>query len=250
MKKINGQQTDPKEFEKEFKIQSKRNSDRLIEWFLAAYFVTGLILAFYYDTWLIALAVGGACLVVYFASKKMFPESNVHHYVASAVVGVFMGQFIYQMHGLFEMHFFAFVGGALMITYQNWKTQIPVTVVVVAHHALFGYLQYQYFITNKPNTIYFTQLDYMTLETFLIHGALASVIFFICGLWQYQMEKRTQETIENSKNIMAVAQTNDSVVKNLEHAIMLSEGMQLPQIVYNEGDLMGEALSKIQRRLS
>jgi hypothetical protein len=49
---------------------------------------------------------------------------------------------------------------------------------------------------------------------------------------------------------MAVAQTNDSVVKNLEHAIMLSEGMQLPQIVYNEGDLMGEALSKIQRRLS
>jgi hypothetical protein len=250
MKNLKSQQTDPKEFEREFKLQNKRSSDRLIEWFLLAYFVLGLVLAFYYDTWLIAVAVGGACLAAYFISKKMFPESNVHHYVASAVVGVFTGQFIYQMHGLFEMHFFAFVGAALMITYQNWKTQIPVGIVVVVHHAIFGYLQYQYYITNKPNTIYFTQLDYMSLETFIIHGALAALVFFICALWSYQMDRRTQETIENSKNIMAVAQTNDAVVKNLEHAIMLSEGMAIPQIEYHDGDLMGEALSKIQRRLS
>ena len=32
-----------------------------------------------------------------------------------------MAEFIYQMHGLFEMHFFAFIGSAILITYQNWK---------------------------------------------------------------------------------------------------------------------------------
>ena len=244
------QQHTADDFEREFKWKNKKNSDKLIEGFLVAYFVIGIALAFYYDTWYIAVAVGGACLVAYFLSKKIFPDSTVHQYVASAVVGVFMAQFIYQMHGLFEMHFFAFVGSALMITYQNWKTQIPVAVVVVAHHALFGYLQYYYYINNRENTIYFTQLNYMSLETFIIHGALAALIFFICGLWAFQMEKRTQETIENSKNIMAVAQVNDTVFKNLEHAIMLSEGMDQPKIEYAQGDLMGEALSKIQKRLN
>jgi hypothetical protein len=194
-------------------------------------------------------SIGGACLAAYFIAKKMFPQFNLHQYVASGVVGVFMGQFIYQMHGLFEMHFFAFVGAALMITYQNWKTQIPVALVVVAHHAIFGYLQYQDFVNTGSNTVYFTELEFMSLETFIIHAALAALIFFICGLWAYQMEKRTQDTIENSKNIMAVAQVNDSVVRNLEYAVMLSEGMTLPKIEYEKGDLMGEALSKIQKKI-
>ena len=242
--------SDPKQFEKEFKLRNKKNSDQLIEWFLIAYFITGLGLAFYYDTWIIAIVVGGSCLVAYFISKKLFPSSNVYHYVASAVLGVYMGQFIYQMHGLFEMHFFAFVGSALMITYQNWKTQIPVALVVVIHHALFGYLQYQEYVSNEVSSIYFTQLDYMSLKTFIIHGLLATVIFFICGLWAYQMHKRTEETIENSKSILLVAQANDSVAKNLEYAIMLSEGTLTDKIEYSDDDLMGEALSKIQRRLS
>ena len=242
--------SDPKEFEKEFKSRNKKRSDQLIEWFLMAYFITGLVLAFYYDTWIIALVVGGSCLAAYFISKKLFPSSTVHHYVASAVVAIYMAQFIYQMHGLFEMHFFAFVGSALMITYQNWKTQIPVALVVVIHHALFGYLQYQDYVANTASGIYFTQLDYMSLETFIIHGLLATVIFFICGLWSYQMHKRTEEIIENSKSMMVVAQANDNVAKNLEYAILLSEGALTEKIEYSEDDLMGEALSKIQKRLS
>jgi methyl-accepting chemotaxis protein len=240
----------PKEFEKEFKERSLKRSDKLIEIFLVGYFVFGLGLAFFYDTWLIAVVSGGACLVLYFLAKKMFPGSNVHHYVASAILGIFTGQFIYQMHGLFEMHFFAFIGSALMITYQNWKTQIPVALVVIVHHALFGYLQWQSYLAGAENTVYFTQLDYMSLQTFIIHGILATIVFFICSLWSYEMDKRTNETIENSKNIMAVSEANESVSKNLEYAIMLSEGVLEEKIKYNEGDLMGEALRKIQQKIS
>lgn len=240
----------PAEFHRDFMSRSRKRSDQLIEAFLALYFLTGLVLAFFYDTWMIAIVSGGACLLAYFIAKKMFPGSNLYHYVASAVMGIFMGQFIYQMHGLFEMHFFAFIGSALMITYQNWKTQIPVAVVVVVHHAVFGYLQYESYVANAENTIYFTQLDYMDLQTFIIHGILATVVFFICGLWSFEMNKRTLETIENSKNIFAVAQMNESVSRNLEYAIMLSDGGLDEKIKFEEGDLMGEALSKIQAKLS
>lgn len=245
----NIQNTDQREFERGFKDRVRKRSDKLIEWFLVLYFLVGIILAFYYDTWFIAIAVGGSCLLIYFTSKVMFPGSNVHHYAAGTVLGIFMGQFIYQMHGLFEMHFFAFIGAALMITYQNWKTQIPIAVVVVVHHAIFGYLQFESYLNNRDNAIYFTQLDYMDLQTFIIHGLLATVVFFICGLWAFEMDKRTKETIENTKNILAVAQANNSVSKNLEYAIMLSEDMLDESIEYEEGDLMGEALSKIQKRL-
>jgi signal transduction histidine kinase len=52
------------------------------------------------------------------------------------------------------------------------------------HHAAFGYLQNIGF-----ENIYFSQLDFVELETFIIHIIFAGVIFFICGLWAYQLKK-------------------------------------------------------------
>nr|WP_294947442.1 PAS domain S-box protein [uncultured Mucilaginibacter sp.] len=162
----------------------RERSDRLMNYFLPAYFIIGLVLATFYDTWLIAFGIGGLCLLAYYSTKLFLPESDLYQYVLSAVLGIFMAQYIYQMHGLFEMHFFAFIASALLITYQKWKLQIPVTVVVLVHHAVFGYLQ-----NTGLREIYFTQLDYFALQTFIIHILVAAVIFFICGLWAYQLKK-------------------------------------------------------------
>jgi hypothetical protein len=87
---------DPQEFQHTFRASIKKRSDKLIEIFLGLYFLVGLLLATYYDTWLIAIVVGGLCLGTYFLTKKLLPNSTVHHYVSSAVLGVFMAQFIYQ----------------------------------------------------------------------------------------------------------------------------------------------------------
>lgn len=95
------------------------------------------------------------------------------------------------MHGLFEMHFIAFIASAILITYQNWKLQIPLMLVVGVHHGLFGYLQYIGY-----DQIYFTQLDYMSFQTFAIHMILAGAIFTICGLWAYQFKKYSEVHIE------------------------------------------------------
>jgi len=165
-----------------FGVQER--SDRLMNYFLAGYFLIGLVFAVFYDTWLIAFGVGGLSLLAYYSAKIALPTSDLYQYVLSAVLGVFMAQYIYQMHGLFEMHFFAFIGSALLITYQKWKLQIPIMVVVLLHHAIFGYLQNTGF-----TKVYFTQLDYFTLRTFIIHILLAAVIFFICGLWAYLLKK-------------------------------------------------------------
>lgn len=102
-----------------------------------------------------------------------------------------MAQFIYQMHGMFEMHFVAFIASAILITYQNWKLQMPLMLVVGIHHGLFGYFQY-----IGWEGVYFSQLDFMSLQTFVIHMILAGAIFAICGLWAYQFKKYSEAHID------------------------------------------------------
>jgi len=166
----------------------KERSDGLMHYFLAVYFLLGLVFAIFYDTWLIAIGVGGISLLAYYSVKLLLPFSDLYQYVLSAILGVFMAQYIYQMHGLFEMHFFAFIGSAVLITYQNWKLQIPMSCVVLVHHAVFGYLQ-----NSGLDEIYFTKLNYFDLQTFIIHILLAVSIFFICGLWGFLLRKYNEQ---------------------------------------------------------
>ena len=47
----------------DYLAQIKYKSDRLINYFLGSFFVCGLLLALFYDTWLVALGVGGLSLL-------------------------------------------------------------------------------------------------------------------------------------------------------------------------------------------
>jgi PAS domain S-box-containing protein len=188
-------ETEKQKLTKAFRSQVAKRSDKLINYFLAGYFIVGLVFASFYDTWTIAVGIGGLCLVAYYSVKAALPGSDFYQYVLSTVFGIFMAQFIYQMHGMFEMHFFAFIGSAILITYQNWKLQIPMLLVVAIHHLAFGYLQ-----NSGVENVYFTQLETFELQTFLIHFLLAAVIFFVCGLWGHQLKKYSEiqigQTIE------------------------------------------------------
>ena len=176
---------------KDFLSVIKKKSDHLTNYFLISFFVVGLLLSFFYDTWQIGIGVGSLLLIAYYSTKIILPKSNLYQYVLSVVLGIFMAQFIYQMHGMFEMHFIAFIASAILITYQNWKLQIPLLLVVGIHHGVFGYFQYL-----GLDKIYFSQLDYMTLQTFIIHIILAGCIFSICGLWAYQFKKYSEIHME------------------------------------------------------
>lgn len=168
----------------EHELNVKQRADRLINYFLISYFLTGLFFAFAYDTWLIAVGVGSLNLLAYYLIKFLLADSNLYQYVLSLILGIFMAQFIYQMHGLFEMHFFAFIGSAILIIYQNWKLQIPMFLFVIIHHGTLGYLQ-----SVGIEEVYFSQLDILSSEIILIHLLLTFIIFLIGGLWAFNMQK-------------------------------------------------------------
>ena len=213
----------------EFEAQVKHKSDRLMNYFLVIFYFAGLLLAFFYDTWLVAIGIGSLSLLAYYSTKFLLPGSNAYQYVLGTVFGIFMAQFIYQMHGLFEMHFIAFIGSAILVTYQNWKLQIPLALVVIVHHASFGYLQYIGY-----DKIYFTQLDYMTMQTFIIHGILASIVFFICGLWAYQMNQLNKRHLEQTYE-MGRFQEEQLQKKTLERSNeeLMKSNKELDSFVYS-----------------
>ncbi|QJD96449.1 response regulator [Mucilaginibacter robiniae] len=220
----------------------KQRSDKFINYFLAGCFVMGLVFAWFYDTWFIALTLSGISLLAYYSVKGFMPESDWYQYVLSGILGIFLAQFIYQMHGMFEMHFFAFIGSAVLITYQKWKLQIPLLIVVGIHHATFAYLQ----DIGVPH-VYFTQLSYFDLQTLIIHLFFTTVIFFICGLWAYQlhvygkkqiiqawqvseMQKEVEMHEERERNAEKLLQLNqDLIIKNQQLDVARKEAEKANQ---------------------
>lgn len=215
-----------------------KKGDYLLNYFMLGSFIFGLILATFYDTWLVAIAVGGLNLVAYYLSKFALPDRTLYQYVASANLAIFMAQFIYQMHGLFEMHFYAFVACTVMIVYANWRLQLPLLVIIVVHHALFAWLQF-----SGVEGVYFTQLPYMELTTFIFHVFLAAVIIFISGLWGWQMERKILEDGQNAMRLEEVLN------RNIAFANEIKQGNLEADFDAEEDDPLSKSLANMRDHL-
>jgi len=225
-----------------FSKSKNQESDRVIQIALATYLVFGLLLAPVYNTWFVAISVGPLSLLLYYLPKWVLPERTLHHYMSGVAFSVFMAQFIYQMHGLFEMHFFAIIGVVLLITYQNWKIFLPATIIIVVHHGTFAYLQYM-----GVEEVYFTQLAFMDLSTFFFHVGLVAVIIGICAFWSYDFGKKSKLMIENQQLIeQQLAQTD----KNISIAAEIAEGnLDLIISEAQKTDKLGQALGNMLEKL-
>lgn len=219
-----------------------RKSDQVMAIALFLYFAFGLFLSVFYNTFFLAVAVGGTCLLVYFVTKSLLPGSNFYQYVLSAIFAVFSAQFIYQMHGLFEMHFFFFVGSALLITFRNWKLILPLLIITVLHHSAFAWLQYQ-----GMKEIYFTQLDYMDLQAFIFHAFLAAVIMGICGYWAFDLGRSTYtEAVQSTILKRQLA----NVKNNIAFAEKMSKGdFNVDYTISGDSDELGKSLVVMQESL-
>ncbi len=143
---------------------------------------------------------------------------------------------------MFEMQFMFLVGSALLITYQNWKLQLPLLVYIVVHHGSFAYLQY-----TDMKEIYFTQLEYMDLQTFLIHVAVVISIMFINGMWDYNLAKKTKDEAI-TKSALQGQLTN--VTNNIAFAEEISKGyLKIEYSLNNDGDELGKALLTMRENL-
>ncbi len=209
---------------KEVRIAEK--VDRFTAVFIASCFLAGIAMAPIYDTWLVAIGVGGTLLVAYYSVKRLLPRSSLYRYVLSAILGLFMAQYIHQMHGMFEMHFFVFIGSTYLVIYKDWKLQVPLGLVVLLHHGLLAYLQYL-----DTSGVYFSQGDHMSLATFVIHMFLSACIFLLSGFWAYTLRRSRQALARQSFEIGRLREANQ------QKAALLSVQTDLRELHYKNKEV-------------
>jgi methyl-accepting chemotaxis protein len=220
----------------------RKRADKAMNYAIVVYFLFSVLLSFFYDTWFMSLSVGTLLLVAYYLPKYLLPNSDLHRYILSGVFAIFPALYIYQMHGLFELHFTFFIGSSLLITYRNWKFIIPLLLVTVVHHALFSWLQY-----SGMREIYFSQLEYMDLTAFIFHVGLAGIIIGICGFWAYDLEKTTYREILNKGQL---EQQLNNVKNNITFAEHISNGDYDTDFkLLDEEDDLGKSLIKMRDNL-
>ncbi|CAA9303978.1 MAG: hypothetical protein AVDCRST_MAG56-5667 [uncultured Cytophagales bacterium] len=216
-------------------------ADKIMQNALWGFFAFGLFLAPFYGTWSIALGVGTLCLLAYWVTRFLLPRYGLHRYVSSAVIALYTAQYIYQMHGMFEMHFVVFVGCTLLIVYQNWKLQLPLITLVVIHHGTLAYLQ-----NTGVKDVFFTQMDGMDLQTFLFHGGLAALVVLICAVWAYQLRRNT---LKSAEQIYLYGQQRANINSNIHFAEEISRGNLDVHFEADENDALSKALLNMRQSL-
>ncbi|MCS7084478.1 MAG: response regulator [Bacteroidia bacterium] len=162
-------------------IAVRMQANTIISFFVLLHWTLGLLLCFYYDTWLVHLGVGTPATLAFFWVKSRYPDKFITRVTAGIVFQAFTAQHIYQLHGLPEMHFFFFVAVAVMIVYLDWLAAVPGVLLIIIQHTIFAYLEIKgeevYFFPDENDDVWF-----WTNKLFW-HYAIALIHTAVCGLW-------------------------------------------------------------------
>lgn len=163
----------------------QKQVDPISDRFVALFFLLGICLAPVYSTWLFTWITMGCTCMLYLIIRLVLEESKLSRSLIAVVYTIFMLQFIGQLHGMAEMHFFYFTNAALLIIYQDWRMQVVYAILAIGHHSTLAFLQWEYG-TDLGN--YFIGYGDITFFRLFFHFGIALLMSFICGLWAYLIQ--------------------------------------------------------------
>ncbi len=136
---------------------------------LTGQFIFGLIIAFFTNTWGLALLLGGAILAfpVFLITTRPFDPITRH--VVAMATQLATALHIQQAQGLTEIHFEVFAMLAVLVFYRDWKMIASALGVVAVHHVLFFILQAQ----SMP--FYLLEESHMYFYILVIHALFATL---------------------------------------------------------------------------
>jgi len=160
------------------------DGDRYAGWFVLGHFAIGLALAPFYDTWLMALVVGGLAVGMFFGSVWLAPRRLVTRWVAGVSLQSFVALHIYQLHGLPEMHFFFFSAFTMLIAYQDWRAPWPGALLIIGQHIWFAIL------SNAGVEVNFFE-GRVGVVKLVFHFGIALLHVGVCSFWSMQLRRNT-----------------------------------------------------------
>jgi two-component system sensor histidine kinase/response regulator len=155
--------------------------DRFMRICTLLHLVLAFGLATFYGTWTMAALIGIPACAMFWCTSLMMPGSFLTRCMAGLSLQIFTALFIYQFHGLAEMHFFFFVGMTVMICYQDWRAMWPGTVFILGQHLVFAIL------TNSGENLYFFEQAHVGFWKLFFHFTIVAAQVGIAGGWAYML---------------------------------------------------------------
>ncbi|WP_051203205.1 PAS domain-containing protein [Hugenholtzia roseola] len=229
--------------------QVQERADKTSDKFIVLFFLIGAALAPVYGTYTFELITSGLNILLYLVARFAVQNKFQARILVSIIYAVFMLQFIGQMHGMAEMHFFFFINAALLIIYQDWRLMIPYTIMAIGHHSLLAILQWYLGMAELGN--FFITYSEITVFQLFIHFGLASLMAAICGKIAYTLQKDSlalkKTELEAQEKSQELRASEEELKQNLEEMQATHEQMatlqyelQIKQDIFSEAEKVAQ----------
>ncbi|WP_339450854.1 methyl-accepting chemotaxis protein [Pseudomonas sp. JAI120] len=151
-------------------LEHYRKADRIMLALIWLMFLFSVGLAFWHDTLLQAIVVGGGTSVVLSALYRAISGTRVMRCVLGAGLMVMAALQINQAQGVIEAHFGIFALLAVLTFYRDWLPILVAALTIAVHHVVFHALQHQGFPVfvmahHGGWTMVFVHAFYVVMET-------------------------------------------------------------------------------------
>jgi methyl-accepting chemotaxis protein len=216
-------------------------ADRTMHKFIIGYFILGILLSEFNNTWTLGLGIGGAFFLIYFLVYKYVKHKPTLRYFISFLLWNYPLQFILQMNGMYEVFFFYFISLTALLFYEKWKLTLPTTIYSLITVGVMYYLQQSGF-----ESTYLVDSQVFTNTSFAMHIGL--VIFYagLCILWS---KVQAEQTSESAINQVHMEEKLFHMEANIKFADDISQGELKAEYQLDDTDNLGNSLMNMRNSL-
>lgn len=225
-----------------FHNKVNEEADVIVNYFIYGFAIFGVAISFFYQSYLLAFVMGGVSLIIHLALKSFIGGTFWFRVISSLLFWNFAVQFIFQMHGMYEMHFFYFIGLTVLLFYEDWRLLMPLIVYALV---TFIYLFFSQSTGGEENEL-LQNLPPMDYKNMVIHVGILVLYGGLCILWARLQHGQTKESGIN--NIQMQKQLNLMDI-NIGFADSISQGNLSASYDAEEADRLGESLMNMRGSL-
>ncbi|WP_258097463.1 methyl-accepting chemotaxis protein [Marinoscillum pacificum] len=194
-------------------IDVNKESERIITGMIVMLWIFGIGISAHYDTWKLGIGMGTANMVIYLIAQWIYSTRLISRMLGASVMALYMVQFLAQLHGLYEMHFWFFIMPMILIIYKDWLVYIPFALIIVIHHVSIFVLVRQ---GQEEYLQYFINMDVLTNMTFAYHMGLAVLGVAVSAWMSFRLQEQTRSRYENAAKVQSQLDEMNELAKNVQ----------------------------------
>lgn len=183
-----------------------------------SFFIIGILLAAFYNTWSAAFFGGIVLLALFFVPLAL---GAYNRYLNSLVLAGFTIQFHYQLQGLQASHFFYFVVLTILLFYEDWKVLIPAALLHLVFVSLLYFKSDHAFI--QPFVL---QSGALTIGDFTLHALIVAAYTVLCAIWSELQHRQTSDAAQQATQMqkqLALIESNQQFAESISVGQLKSE---------------------------